>query len=76
MTYATAYIETEIDVDLSRFEIEDLIAEVESRGELTTPLKLQISNLYDAKRLSDFNPLVRFEEKLDQFFRETLGKGL
>ena len=44
--YKTVYTEVEVDVDLSDFETDDLIEELEERGELPTT-----SNPYDNKEL-------------------------
>lgn len=44
--YKTVYTEVEVEVDLSDFETDDLIEELESRGELSTT-----SKPYDNKEL-------------------------
>jgi len=44
--YKTVYTEVEVDIDLSDFETDDLIEELEERGELPTT-----SNPYDNKEL-------------------------
>lgn len=44
--YKTVYTEVEVEVDLSDFETDDLIEELEERGELPTT-----SNPYDNKEL-------------------------
>ena len=44
--YKTVYTEVEVDVDLSDFETDDLIEELESRGELPTS-----SGPYESKEL-------------------------
>ena len=44
--YKTVYTEVEVEVDLTDFETEDLIEELEERGELPTT-----SNPYDNKEL-------------------------
>ena len=42
--YKTVYTEVEVDVDLSDFETDDLIEELESRGELPTTVGPYDSN--------------------------------
>ena len=42
--YKTIYTEVEVDVDLSDFETDDLIEELESRGELPTSVGPYDSN--------------------------------
>lgn len=46
----TVYTEVEVDVSLSDFETDDLIEELESRGEVTGDSKELVEQMYDAYR--------------------------
>ena len=54
MTYKTIYTEVEVDVDMSDFDTEDLIEELESRGRDTTNVGVAsdlVRSIYEKRRL-------------------------
>jgi hypothetical protein len=72
--YKTISTEVEVDVDLGDFDTEDLLEELESRGELP------IDGSYDAKDLLNAIWLKRrvgradYQTELDQLIYAGLGK--
>ena len=73
--YKTVYKEVEVDVDLSEFDTEDLIEELESRGAGVEPEfgdgKEILQTIYEKRRLNqDYQP------ELDQLIYLGLGKIL
>lgn len=70
--YKTVYTEVEVDVDLSDFNTDDLIEELESRGAGTTDYgdgKDILTAIYEKRRLGkDYQP------ELDQLIYLGLGK--
>jgi len=68
------YTEVQVDVDLADFETEDLIDELESRGELPT------DNDFDAKEMLNAIWLKRrlgnhdYQTELDQLIYHVIGK--
>jgi hypothetical protein len=72
--YKTIYTEVEVDVDLSDFDTEDLLDELESRG------ALPVDSGYDAKDLLEAIWLKRrmgrtdYQTELDQLIYAGLGK--
>ena len=73
MVYKTVYTEVEVDVDISDFETDDLLEELESRGELPT------EGSEDAKELVEKMYYLRrqgqdFDHLLDSLFYSVLGK--
>jgi CBS domain containing-hemolysin-like protein len=73
-TYKTVYTEVEVDVDISEFDTEDLIDELESRG------SLQVDGNIDAKELVEKIWLKRrlgnhdYQDELDKLIYSVLGK--
>jgi hypothetical protein len=72
--YKTIYTEVEVDVDLSEFDTDDLIEELESRGagdvnngDNTNTLR----TIYEKRRLG-----VDYQHELDQLIWSGLGKVL
>jgi len=71
--YKTMYKEVEVDVDLSDFDTEDLLDELESRG------ALPVDNTYDAKDMLTAIWLKRrmgrtdYQMELDQLIYAGLG---
>ena len=72
--YKTIYTEVEVDVDLSEFDTDDLIEELESRGagavnngDGTNTLRI----IYEKRRLG-----VDYQHELDQLIWSGLGKVL
>jgi hypothetical protein len=71
--YKTVYIETEVDVDISKFETEDLRDELEARG------SLPVEESFDAKELLEKIWMKRrqnnhdYQTELDQLIYQVLG---
>lgn len=67
MTYVT------VDVDLSEFDTEDLIEELDSRGELPSQTYLDsdelLSEIYQLRRLGK-----DYDKLLDQYIYQKLGR--
>jgi len=69
----TVYKEVDIDIDLEDFETDDLIDELESRGELPTT-----SGIYDSKELLEQIWMLRrnskgYQTELDQLIYQVTG---
>ena len=72
--YKTMYKEVEVDVDLSDFDTDDLIEELESRGAGTTDYgdgKDILNAIYEKRRLGK-----DYQQDLDQLIWLGLGKIL
>ena len=72
--YKTVYTEVEVDVDLSDFDTDDLIEELESRGAGTTDYgdgKDILVAIYEKRRLGK-----DYQQELDQLIWLGLGKVL
>ena len=70
MVSRTVYTEVEVDVDLTHFETEDLIDELESRGHAPdTGVKEIVEYIYQKRRNGK-----AFSEELDQLIYTVLGK--
>jgi hypothetical protein len=70
--YKTIYTEVEVDVDLSKFETDDLIEELESRGAGATDYgdgKEILQTIYEKRRLGK-----DYQTELDQLIWLGLGK--
>lgn len=70
--YKTVYTEVEVDVDLSDFETDDLIEELESRGAGATDYgdgKDILTAIYEKRRLGK-----DYQQELDQLIYLGLGK--
>jgi len=71
--YKTIYTEVEVDVDLSEFDTEDLIEELESRGAGVEPEfgdgKEMLRAIYEKRRLGQ-----DYQTDLDQLIWLGLGK--
>ena len=73
MGYKTIYTEVEVDIEMSDFETEDLIDELESRG------ALPVEGQYNAKELIEqiYNHRQRgrdYQRELEQLFYSVLGR--
>jgi hypothetical protein len=71
--YKTVYTEVEVDVDLSDFDTDDLIEELESRGhgaeiEDSTATEL-IGVIYEKRRLGK-----DYEQELEQLIYQVTGR--
>lgn len=72
MTYKTIYTEVEVDVDLSDFETDDLLDELESRGSSVTEYgdgKEILEAIYEKRRIGK-----DYQSELDQLIWLGLGK--
>ena len=75
MTYKTIYTEVEVDVDLSEFDTEDLIEELEDRGEWTgmsgTPFdsKELLEAIWMKRRMGNND----YQTELDKLIYAVLG---
>ena len=72
--YKTVYTEVEVDVDLSDFDTDDLIEELESRGSATSDFgdgKELLRAIYEKRRLNK-----DYQTELDQLIYMGLGKIL
>ena len=72
--YKTVYTEVEVDVDLSDFETDDLIGELESRGELPTSV-----GIYDSNELVQQIWILRrngqdYQRQLDDLIYNVTGR--
>jgi hypothetical protein len=70
--YKTIYTEVEVDVDLSDFDTEDLVEELESRGSGTSEFgdsKEILETIYEKRRLGK-----DYQTELDQLIWMGLGK--
>ena len=74
--YKTVYTEVEVDVDLSDFETDDLIEELESRS------ALPVEGSFDSKELVEKIWLKRrmgnhdYQEELDKLIYQVLGHAV
>lgn len=72
MTYKTIYTEVEVDVDMSDFDTEDLIEELESRGSVATEFgdgKELLQTIYEKRRLGQ-----DYQSELDQLIYNATGR--
>ena len=70
--YKTIYTEVEVDVNLSDFETDDLLEELESRGAGVAEFgdgKLVLQSIYENRRLGK-----DYQQELDQLIWLGLGK--
>jgi hypothetical protein len=71
--YKTVYTEVEVDVDISEFETEDLLDELEARG------SLPVEGSFDSKELVEKIWMKRrlgnhdYQTELDQLIYQVLG---
>ena len=71
--YKTVYTEVEVDVDLGDFETDDLLEELESRGELPAEngdSKSILESIWLKRRLGRTD----YEAELDQLIYASLGR--
>lgn len=69
----TVYTEVEVDVDLSDFDTEDLVEELESRGrgfavDSRAPTEL-VTTIYEKRRLGQ-----DYQQELDELIYVSIGK--
>lgn len=72
--YKTVYAEVEVEVDISEFDTEDLIDELEDRGSLpvegSDDAKELITAIWLKRRMGDHN----YQTELDSLIYAVLGK--
>jgi len=75
MTRKTVYIETEVDVDISNFETEDLLDELEARGSL--PLEVPgfnsnelVEQIWLKRRQGNHD----YQQELEQLIYQVTGR--
>lgn len=71
--FKTIYTEVEVDVDLSDFETDDLIEELESRGELPVEHGGDATELLTAIWLKRRMGRLDYQTELDQLIYAGLG---
>ena len=75
MGYKTIYTEVEVDIDLTDFETEDLIDELENRGHLTnsdsSDSKELMETIYQKRRIGQ-----DYQQELDKLIYSVLGRIL
>jgi len=70
MVYKTVYTEVEVDVDISNFDTEDLLDELENRGYMTeSSSKELLEAVYMKRRVG-----MDYQSELDQLIYTLLGK--
>jgi hypothetical protein len=72
--YKTVYTEVEVDVDLGDFDTEDLIDELESRGELPVDNNIDAKSLLESIWLKRRVGRTDYQFELDQLIYAGLGK--
>jgi hypothetical protein len=72
--YKTVYTEVEVDVDISEFDTEDLLEELESRGSLPVEgdidAKELVEKIWLKRRLGNHD----YQAELDKLIYAVLGK--
>jgi hypothetical protein len=71
--YKTMYKEVEVDVDLSDFETDDLLEELESRGALPVDNNIDAKDLLTAIWLKRRMGRTDYQVELDQLIYAGLG---
>ena len=72
--YKRVYTEVEVDVDISKFDTEDLLEELEDRGELPTEAsfdsKALVEQIWMKRRMGNTD----YEKELDQLIYQVTGR--
>lgn len=72
--YKTVYTEVEVDVDISEFDTEDLLDELEERGELPTEAsfdsKALVEQIWMKRRMGNHD----YQRELDQLIYQVTGR--
>jgi hypothetical protein len=72
--YKTIYTEVEVDVDLSDFDTDDLLEELESRGSPAVDIgdgNALVHSIYEKRRLGK-----DYQSELEQLIRQVTGRVL
>ena len=72
--YKSVYKEVEVDIDLSDFETDDLLEELESRGELPADSQHSSKDLLTAIWLKRRVGCTDYQTELDQLIYAGLGQ--
>jgi len=72
--YKSVYTEVEVEVDLTDFETEDLIEELEDRGELPTEASFNAKELVEAIWMKRRMGNTDYEKELDQLIYQVTGR--
>ena len=72
--YKSVYKEVEVDIDLSDFETDDLLEELESRGELPADSQYDAKDLLTAIWLKRRVGRTDYQTELDQLIYAGLGQ--
>ena len=72
-SYKTVYVETEVEVDLSYFETDDLLDELASRSSLPTEADSNAKELVEKIWLKRRQGNNDYQQELDQLIYQTLG---
>lgn len=73
MTYKTVYTEVKVEVDISEFETDDLLDELEARGELPAEANFDAKKLLEVIWLKRRNGNDNYQAELDQLIYQVLG---
>jgi hypothetical protein len=74
MVYKTVYTEVEVDVDMSEFDTEDLIEELELRGKYSPTMgntEELIDKIFNLRRLGK-----PYERELDEYLYMRTGRAV
>jgi hypothetical protein len=72
--YKTIYTEVEVDVDLSDFDTDDLLEELENRGALPVDSDVDAKSVLESIWLKRRTGRKDYERELDQLIYAGLGK--
>lgn len=72
--YKTIYTEVEVDVDLGDFDTDDLLEELEDRGELPADSGYDAKNLLEAIWMKRRMGRTDYQTELDQLIYAGLGR--
>lgn len=72
--YKTIYTEVEVDVDLSDFDTDDLLEELESRGSLPADSQGDAQELLQSIWLKRRTGRTDYQTELDQLIYASLGR--
>ena len=75
-SYKTVYIETEVEVDISEFDTEDLLDELASRGSLPPEANDDSKELVEKIWLKRRQGNDNYQEELDRLIYQVLGHAI
>jgi hypothetical protein len=71
--YKTVYTEVEVEVDISEFDTQDLLDELEDRGELPAESSVDSQELLEKIWIKRRQGSVDYQWELDQLIYQVLG---